>query len=134
LVKGEEMTRGRKPKAAHLRAIEGNPGRREIPPEGPEVKGRLVKPKFLTGRPAEIWKQYAPLAHWLTKAETHSFAVWCSLVAEIEAGVGQIPASRLQVFRALSADLGMDLASRARMGIAADNAKTRSDIAKYFDW
>jgi len=109
------MSRGQPPKHPNLRVIQGNPGKRPIPSAGPTVDGKLKRPKYLEGRAAAIWNEYARLATWLTAADSHLLAVWCQLAAEIETQGADMPTSRISVWRALSGDLGFTITSRLRL-------------------
>lgn len=51
--------RGTKPQPAALKILNGNPGKREIPPE-PKAYGALEPPEFLEGIALEKWEQLAP--------------------------------------------------------------------------
>jgi phage terminase small subunit len=124
------MMRGRKPTPTHLKIVAGNPGKRPLPIDEPKPEGKAVRPKFLRGRAAELWDEYAPKLEAmgvLTDVDAHLFAAWCSLAAEMEkrpmspAGVAQ--------FRGLSAAFGMEPSARARLGM---KPRTKADPAQEF--
>lgn len=76
------MPRGRKPKPAHLRIIEGNPGRGPIPPEIQPNRGETVPqpPDELGELAKEEWNRIASeLFHLelLTTVDRWSFAAYC---------------------------------------------------------
>lgn len=113
-------------KPTHLHAVDGTyrsdrHGDRE---NEPQPEGKPVKPKFLKGRASEIWDEYAAVCYWLTAADSHSFATWCSLAAELERGVKKMVASRISQMRALGSELGTSgpgTRSRINVGNALKN-------------
>lgn len=75
--------RGRKPKPAHLRMIEGNPGKRPLPRNEPQVTGDLRDPpEWMTEEQQEGWRYaiaHAPLG-LLKRLDRSALVVW--VVAE----------------------------------------------------
>ena len=47
--------KGRKPKPNELKRLEGNPGRRPLPPDAAQAAGRPSKPDYVQGYAAEVW-------------------------------------------------------------------------------
>lgn len=108
---------GRKPTPTSLKLVRGNPGKRRLPENEPKPAGMATMPKFLTGRAAAIWKEYAPeliRLGLLTSLDGYSFAVWCSLTAQYEENEA-MNAGRLAQMRGLAACFGLEPASRARL-------------------
>ena len=111
-------TRGRKPKPTHLRLVLG--GKKPTAPgarNGATAVGPAVKPKGLTAGAAKCWDRTISQAHWLTWADADKAALWCFLQAEFEASKGAMIAARIGQLRALGSELGLDPASRARLGV-----------------
>lgn len=104
----------------------GNPGHRPLPDQEPEPQGEVIRPKFLRGRAARLWDEYAPeliRIGTLTSVDAHMFATWCALAAELEKSPANMNASRIGQMRALASSFGMDASSRARIGTAAGGSK-----------
>lgn len=125
--------RGRKPKPTYLRVIEGNPGHRPLPKDEPEVVGGIAKPKKLNKRASRLWDEFIARAFWLTWADGPKAMVWVCLQAEFEAAPAKMVASRISQLRALGSELGMDPASRSRLGAKGDDGKSNDPAAKYLD-
>jgi phage terminase small subunit len=113
------MVRGRKPTPTHLKVLRGNPGKRALPKNEPQPQGEVEKPRFLKGRAAKLWDQYAPeliRLRVLTVIDAHNFAAWCSLAAEFEKDPAGMVAAKIGQMRGLASSFGMDAAARARLG------------------
>lgn len=114
-------TRGRKPKPAHLKLVQGNPGKRKVDPDAaPDVDAShdngLEPPRKLKKREQELWDAYIRRAPWLTHFDVPRAFVWVSLQAEYERKPADMVASRIAQLRAVGSELGLDPASRARIG------------------
>lgn len=123
--------RGRKPKPPQLRLVEGNRGHRPIPDAGPQPTGPLVKPAKIRGRASQLWDEVAALAPWLTQLDGYKLHVFCQLHAEFEQAPRKMIAARIAQLRTIGAELGLDPATRTRMGAAGSKPKDPAD--KYFD-
>lgn len=73
--------KGRKPKPAEIREMEGNPGRRPIPQAAKvAVMESLEAPEFLHGRARKEWQRLAPKLRdkkLLTEADRAMLALYC---------------------------------------------------------
>jgi phage terminase small subunit len=117
---------GRKPKATHLKLVQGNPGKRALPEGEPETNGPLGdKPKYLRGRAAVLWSEVSNSCWWLGNADTYKLGLWCALQAELERAPAKMVAARIAQLRAVGSELGLDPASRTRLNVAG---KGRSKI------
>lgn len=125
-------TRGKRPKPAYLKLVQGNPGRRPIEvPSGPDVReGPLRSPKKLTSAQSAIWKRFIDTAHWLTEHDAPKAYMWTCLQAQFHADTEMKPAAVGQL-RLLGSELGLDPSARARLGISTK--KDDDPNAKYFD-
>jgi hypothetical protein len=124
-------TRGRKPTATVIKLARGNPGRRPLPRDEPRPQGDVEKPDGLSGRPSLLWDQFIERAFWLTWADGPKALIWCHLQAEFERKPGKMVASRIAQLRALGSELGLDPASRARLGVRDDDKAREDPAAKY---
>jgi len=125
--------RGRKPKPSALVEVLGNPSRRRLNPDEPRPGGVAQKPAFLEGRASQIWDQYTPQLianNLLTSLDGHSFAVWCSLAAELEHSPERMTASRIAQLRAIGSCFGLDPSSRSRLSAQTFGSHPGSDIAQ----
>jgi hypothetical protein len=110
--------RGAKPKPTAVKDVLGNPGRRAVRrlTNQPPAASKPSPPVKLTGRPAALWRRYIRTAWWLEYHDSPKAWLWCQLHAEAEANVAGFTAARLAQLRSLGSELGLDVASRSRMG------------------
>jgi phage terminase small subunit len=126
--------RGAKPKPTHLKLVMGNPGDRPLPEGEPDPGGRPVKPKWLTGKRASaLWDEVMGFAFWLTQADTYKLAAWCDRQAEFEVKKNRRAwtAADRREHRSLGSELGLDPASRARLGHIGGKANS-APTARFF--
>jgi hypothetical protein len=124
--------RGRKLKPTIVRLLEGNRGHRPIPYGEPTPVGKVEKPTRLLGRASSLWDEYIARAYWLTWADEPKAFMWCHLHWEFEDNPRRMSAARMAQLRALGSELGLDPASRARLG-ANDTGDKPTEADKYFD-
>ena len=118
--------RGAKPKPTRLHVVDGTyrPDRHAGPSE-PEPEGELEKPPKLNGRAGDLWDRYMARAHWLTWADGPKALMWVHMQAEFERAPSKMVASRIGQLRSLGSELGLDPASRARIGTPPAKAKSK---------
>ena len=111
---------GRKPKTPYVKLVTGNPGRRPIDvPSGPELReGPLKAHGKLTKAQAAIWKRYIDTAPWLTEHDAPKAYAWVCLQARHDEDPAEFTAALHGQLRMLAAELGLDLSTRARLGIS----------------
>ena len=109
--------RGQKPKAEVIRLVTG---RKPLTKGAPVPTDRPRPPVKMTGRPAELWKRYIAKAWWLADADSPKAWLWCELQSQAEADPVGFLSARIGQLRALGSELGLDPASRARMGTPPD--------------
>jgi hypothetical protein len=126
--------RGRKPKPAYVRLIEGNRGRRPIPQGLSEPSGKPVRPKWLRGRATRLWTEVLSFATWLTIADSYKLAAWCDRQAQFEnpRERREWTAADRREHRAAGSELGLDLSARSRMGHGPEDEAARLDPANEF--
>lgn len=107
---------GRKPTPNVIKMVMGNPGRRPLNTAAPTPTDRPRPPIKMAGRPAALWKRYIAKAWWLADADSPKAWLWCELQAQAEADPAAFLSARIAQLRALGSELGLDPASRARMG------------------
>lgn len=125
--------RGPKPKPTHLKLVEGNAGKRALPTDEPTPDGKPVKPKWLKGRGAALWDEVLTFAFWLTVADSYKLAGWCDRQAQFERERKTWTAADRREHRSSGSELGLDPASRARMGKPPDGGKKNDPSSQYFD-
>lgn len=136
-------TRGRKPKPVELHVVGGtlNATRHRDAQEAPEPNpGNLAKPRHLKGRASKLWEEVTGMCWWLGDADSYKLGMWCALQAEFERGPAKMTAARINALRALGSELGLDPASRSRLGAmkgkrsgTEDGGEKKPDPArKYF--
>lgn len=136
---------GRKPKPTGLRIVEGNREHRPINENEPKPQPVAPKmPKYVTGRAAKLWREYAPRLERLgilTEIDGMAFAALCiefgqyielrdrggEPIQEFATGARQVAPEVavahkcLDKARALFAEFGLTPSSRARLSIAASS-------------
>jgi hypothetical protein len=130
-------TRGRKPTPAHLKLIMGNPGKRPIREDGVQegqapYDNGLEPPVKLAKRQKQLWST----ACWLTQFDVPRAFMWVELHAEFERGPTLMIAAKVAQLRALGSELGLDPASRTRIGAigaaSGEDARTKDKSEQYF--
>ena len=135
-------TRGRKPKPVELHVVAGtlNTTRHREARQAPEPnRADVAKPKYLKGRAAKLWEEVTGMCWWLGDSDSYKTGMWCALQPEFERGPVKMTAARINALRALGSELGLDPATRARLGSMKGNRKTdggteekKTPAAKYF--
>jgi hypothetical protein len=109
-------TRGARPKAAHLRLVDGThrPARhgaekkaREKVEAAVEKFGTLTKPAHLRGEALAAWKRYITPAAWLDASREAAAIAFCELWAEFRFNPPGFPASKHGQLRAYMSELGL---------------------------
>jgi hypothetical protein len=108
--------RGAKPKAAHLRLVDGTHratrhGSAEAAKEAVDLAarsfGRLTRPKHLKGEGLAAWKKYIEPAAWLDGSREPAAVAFCELWAEFRFNPTGFPASKHGQMRAYMSELGL---------------------------
>ncbi len=144
--------RGRKPKLRVVRELEGNPGKRPLPPQDPSDQALGRVPQGLTEGERATWRRVARECPWLRRADRALVELFCrtwlqltvadrrlvKLVAEggggpladLEKLVSHARASCLRML----AEMGATAASRARVlgGTGASSSQGDALARKYF--
>ena len=124
--------RGAKPKAPHLKLIEGNPGKRPIiadpAAEQPADFDNGLEPlRKLKKRQRELWDGYIRRASWLTEFDIPRAFMWVELHAQFEADPAGMIAGKIAQLRALGSELGLDPGSRVRLNVGGGKTKSKFD-------
>jgi len=131
--------RGRKPKSAKLKLLEGNPGKRPLEDTSPKPKPILPKrSSHLKGEARRAWDFYNREAYWLTEADATILEVLCveigiacearkiinreGILDESKPTVRPHPACKVandadKIIIRLSQELGFTPASRSRLNL-----------------
>lgn len=108
--------RGAKPKAAHLRLIDGTHRTarhgdmgdvKKAVEEASRQFGAMVKPKGLKGEGLNAWKRYIEPAGWLDGSKEAAAIAFCELWQEFRFAPTSFPASKHGQMRAYMSDLGL---------------------------
>lgn len=129
--------RGAKPKPAFLKVVTGNPGHRPIKEDaGLEVDrnfdNHLEPPKKLKKRQQELWDTYIRKAPWLSQFDVPRAFMWVEIHAEFEKDPGGMIAGMIAQLRSLGSELGLDPASRSRIGTELGKRGNKDPAEKYF--
>jgi hypothetical protein len=110
------MTRGRKPKAPHLRLVEGThrPDRHGDPEKARDAVaaaaaafGPLERPKHLKGFAKEAWVRYIAPSTWLDGSREPAAIAFCELWSEFRSAPARFPSAKHTQLRGLMGDLGI---------------------------
>lgn len=108
--------RGAKPKAAHLRLVDGThrPARhgraddtRRAVDAASDAFGRLVKPRHLKAEAAKAWDRYIAPAAWLDVSREPLAIAFCELWQEFRDGPRMFPATKHAQLRHYMSELGL---------------------------
>jgi phage terminase small subunit len=113
------MAIGREPIPTALRLIEGNRSKRPLRDPNPTPPVGCQRPKFLTGRPAEVWNELAPrlaACGILTELDQPMLAAFCILISEMEDD--PLNFKKYQQLRQYASCFGMSPDSRSRLSVS----------------
>lgn len=152
------MSKGRKPIPTVLKIIRGNPGRRPLPTNEPEVPAAIPDPpKHLVGKGKKEWNRIVPYLHragLLTKIDGTALAAYCDcfatwgeasrklkkegLMLQGEGGpcinpYWKISIAALDRMKQFLVEFGMTPSSRSRVK-AANKAEAPQEGEDYFGW
>jgi hypothetical protein len=108
--------RGAKPKAAHLRLIDGTHRKarhgaasdaRQSVEAAVQKFGKLVRPKGMKGHALSAWKKYIDPADWLDGSKEPAAIAFCELWQEFRFSPTSFPASKHGQMRAYMSELGL---------------------------
>ena len=108
--------RGAKPKAAHLRLIDGTHrtarhGDAKVAKEAVETAvdsfGKIKRPKHLKGEALAAWRRYIEPAIWLDGSREPAAIAFCELWQEFRFAPRSFPASKHGQLRAYMSELGL---------------------------
>jgi len=124
--------RGRKPKPVALHVVGGtlNTTRHAAAQNAPDAGGSSVRPAKLKKREGELWDQYIETAFWLSSHDSAKAHQWCVLFAQWEKKPAEMTAAYFGQLRSLGSELGLDPASRMRMG---GSGKAKKSKDEFFD-
>lgn len=107
---------GAKPKAAHLRLVDGThrPARhgketkaRKTVEQAVTAFGKLTQPTFLKGQALVAWKKWIAPAGWLDGSREAAAIAFCELWSEFRFNPTGFPASKHGQLRAYMSELGL---------------------------
>lgn len=144
--------KGRKPKPAAKKALQGNPGRRPINKAEPKIEGTTTPPRWLDKVAKQEWRRLAPRltrAGLLTPADRALFASYCraysrlvkadrflrrqeSLVYATPSGSIKpwpqeaIANAAVETMRKVATEFGFTPSSRSRLALETENPKSKA--------
>lgn len=126
--------RGAKPKAAHLRLVDGTHRKtrhgdaasaRDAVEASEATFGKIVKPAFLKGEALKAWKMMIEPASWLDGSRLVAAIAFCELYAEWRDGPKAFLAGKHAQMRAYMSELGL---TDERNRVAADAKKQKDEF------
>lgn len=127
--------RGAKPKAAHLRVIDGthrvdrHGNKAEIQADIDEkagIFGALERPTYLKGEARKAWERYITPMTWLDASREPSAILFCELWQEFRDNPRSFNATKHAQLRALMSEIG--LTDERNRGGATDPGKKRDEF------
>lgn len=109
-------SRGAKPKAAHLRLVDGThratrhgseEDAKKLVAAAAQQFGKLARPKHLKGEAFGAWKKYIEPASWLDASREPAAIAFCELWQEFRFAPTSFPASKHGQMRAYMSELGL---------------------------
>jgi P27 family predicted phage terminase small subunit len=81
------MGKGRKPKPAELRVLQGNPGHRKIPdvPKSAPVDGKFPPPEWMDAEAKKEWRKIVKAyesVKMITETDLQLLTAWCTAVSQ----------------------------------------------------
>ena len=123
--------RGRRPSAT---AVQLAQGKIDKPPKGePMPEGPVRKLEGMTEHQERMWDEHIAPLFWLTSADSYKAYMWCSLAMRFKRKHSVISSALIGQLRGLGSELGMDPASRRRLGNAEGQDDKNSVEANYFE-
>lgn len=119
----------RPPKPRDLKIVQGTFDASRDRAGVPKATGRPIKPRWLTGKGAALWKLKVSQGSWLAAADSELLALWCRAVADLDDG--PVGISRMDAIRRLGSELGFTPPGRVRLG-ARVGGKKPDPADKYF--
>lgn len=125
--------RGARPKPVALKAVTGNPGKRDLPGAGDyEVRREpLEAPESLTDEQRKLWSRYIDTAWWLTEHDATAAYIWVCLQAEFQQDPAGMTAARISNLRSAASEIGLGPSARARL--ALEGAGKQDPADGFFD-
>lgn len=108
--------RGAKPKAAHLRLVDGThrtarhgdvEKAKDAVEQATQAFGKLSRPKGMKGEGLAAWKRYIEPATWLDGSREAAAIAFCELWQEFRFAPTSFPASKHGQMRAYMSELGL---------------------------
>ena len=145
--------RGRKPKLRVVRELEGNPGKRPLPPKDPSEQTLGRAPHGLTEGERETWRRVARECPWLRRADRALVELFCRSWLQLTvadrrlvtlvmqegdlqtlAGLQKMADHARAACLRMLAEMGATAASRARVlgGTGASSSQGDALARKYF--
>lgn len=109
-------SRGPKPKAAHLRLVDGTHRNTRHGSEAEAKKkveaaaqqfGKLERPNYIRGQALAAWKKFIEPATWLDGSREPAAVAFCELWQEFRSAPNKFPASKHGQMRAYMSELGI---------------------------
>ena len=126
--------RGAKPKAAHLRLVDGT-HRKSRHGDEAEAKeaveksatsfGKIAKPQGLKSHAAKAWKKYIEPASWLDASREPAAIAFCELWQEFMFAPTAFPAAKHGQLRAYMSELGL---TDERNRVIDENGKEKDEF------
>jgi hypothetical protein len=127
-------TRGAKPKVTALKAVTGNPGKRELKKSSGGIRHRLealVPMKRLTKMQQQLWDRFVDPAWWLTEFDVPKAHSWVVAKARELSKPKEMTGTEKKELRMLESELLFDVNERIRRGI--QNEDDDDPTERFFD-
>jgi len=109
-------------------------GKIDRAPKGePMPEGAVYKLEGMTPDQEAMWDEHIAPLFWLTTADAYKAYMWCALAVRFKRKKSVISSAVIGQLRGLGSELGMDPASRRRLGNAEGQDDKDSSEAAYFE-
>lgn len=122
--------RGKRPASSLVRLAQGKI--KNIPKGEPVPNGPVYKIAGMNAAQEAMWDEHIAPLFWLTSADSYKAYMWACLAVRFKSKKSVISSAIIGQLRALGSELGMDPASRRRLGNAEGQDDQNSPEAKYF--
>jgi hypothetical protein len=113
------MTTGRRPKPAHLKLVQGNPGKRKINTGEPHADALKGPPEYFSSHQIALWNELVEAAphHVLKQSDRFLLELAVRLLEQVRAGQNVSRALMSELRQCLAA-MGMEPSARGRLSVA----------------
>ncbi|HWX48138.1 MAG TPA: phage terminase small subunit P27 family [Roseomonas sp.] len=127
--------KGRKPKPSHLKLVDGNPGKREIPLDPLRLQSvEAEPPSYLDSYAREAWNQVVPplvQKQLFTQLDHVALATWCAAYGQWRRALEALEAAGEDTY-VTEGRMGKMIRARPQVGIANEAIRVMNAVGSNF--